>query len=49
MENLVVSPDFLEFPVNILVMVENHSQHIMLKVSHAASVAVIMFSSFEKS
>jgi Raf kinase inhibitor-like YbhB/YbcL family protein len=49
MKNVVVSLDFLEFPVMYTCDGENHSPRLTLKGLLAASVAVMVFNPFEKS
>jgi Raf kinase inhibitor-like YbhB/YbcL family protein len=49
MENVVVSLDFLEFPVTHTCDGGNHSPRLILKGLHAVSVAVMVFNPFEKS
>jgi Raf kinase inhibitor-like YbhB/YbcL family protein len=49
MKNVVVSLDFLEFPVMYTCDGGNHSPRLTLKGLHAASVAVMVFNPFEKS
>ncbi len=49
MEKLVVTLDFLEFPVRNTCDGENHSPRLRLKGLHAVSVAVMVFNPFEKS
>lgn len=49
MKNVVVSMDFLEFPVMYTCDGGNHSPRLTLKGLQAASVAVMVFNPFEKS
>jgi Raf kinase inhibitor-like YbhB/YbcL family protein len=49
MENLIVSLDFLEFPLMYTCDGGNHSPRLVLKGLQAASVAVMVFNPFEKS
>jgi Raf kinase inhibitor-like YbhB/YbcL family protein len=49
MEKIVVSLDFLEFPVMYTCDGGNHSPRLILKGLHAATVAVMVFNPFEKS
>jgi len=49
MEKLVVTLDFLEFPVRNTCDIGNYSPRLRLKGLHAASVAVMVFNPFEKS
>ena len=49
MKNVVVSLDFLEFPVMYTCDGGNHSPRLTLKGLHAASVAIMVFNPFEKS
>jgi Raf kinase inhibitor-like YbhB/YbcL family protein len=49
MENLIVSLDFLEFPLTYTCDGGNHSPRLVLKGLQAASVAVMVFNPFEKS
>jgi hypothetical protein len=49
MKNVVVSLDFLEFPVMYTCDGGNYSPRLTLKGLHAASVAVMVFNPFEKS
>jgi hypothetical protein len=49
MEKLVVTLDFLEFPITHTCDGGNHSPRLRLKGLHAISVAVMVFNPFEKS
>jgi len=49
MKNVVVSMDFLEFPLMYTCDGGNHSPRLTLKGLQAASVAVMVFNPFEKS